>query len=56
MSAGEKGGSTPTLAPENYKTRFASACALYRNGTDWYKGSGITRLHTHWPATLIGSR
>jgi len=41
MSAGEKGGSTPTLAPENYKTRFASACALYRNGTDWYKGSGI---------------
>ena len=44
--AGEEARNVPKLVPEDYKTLFTSDCALFRNGTDWYKGTGICpQLH-----------
>lgn len=32
---------TPYFVPTDYKESFPNPCALYRNGRDWYKGTGI---------------
>ncbi|MBK8431406.1 MAG: hypothetical protein IPL28_09015 [Chloroflexi bacterium] len=32
---------TPRLVPDNFRELFPSPCALYPNGFEWYKGTGI---------------